>query len=490
MFPENKTWFSTRFNFKKITFTRLLYLCCSTFNSTSVIRRLKALFLKNNLILVRLLQIISGNQLIMSGFYKALSGLALFVSIPVLIHYLGNSSYGVWVLVFTLFQWVLLMDFGLSSVLKTKIPELQHNGNQDLINAYVKSTYKICSYIAAGIFFFFVLLFWIFDVKSLLNIDFDSGFVVKLFLLNILFFCLNFILNTHKALFVSVHKGKFAEQSIAVTQVSFLVLLILTTHFFPVIAIETKLYLVSFVNGFVSLLINLIYTIYFFKSEKFSFKTKLETPKEYLNTIYRLGMKYMAIQVGGLLLFSSDNYILAYFFGPKEIVPYEVVSKYFQFPLMILLAGMAPLWSKFTKHYLEKDAIWIKNAFRKFNYFFIAILIGVIVFTLMAQPVMTVWIAKDFNPPLLLLIFVALMTALRIFTAFYGYFFNGIGNLKSYLLLLSGSVLIKLPLSYLFIKLNFGISSVVIASSCCLLIWSFVQPMEAYKIVSDLKKHE
>ena len=198
----------------------------------------------------------------------------------------------------------------------------------------------------------------------------------------------------------------------------------------------------------------------------------------------------MAIQVGGLLLFSSDNYILAYFFGPKEIVPYEVVSKYFQFPLMILLAGMAPLWSKFTKHYLERDAIWIKNAFRKFNYFFMAVLIGIIVFTVLARPVMGIWISEDFNPPLLLLIFVAVMTALRIFTAFYGYFFNGIGNLRSYLLLLSGSVLIKLPLSYLFIKLDFGISSVVIASSCCLLIWSFVQPMEAYKIVSDLKKHE
>ena len=43
------------------------------------------------------------------------------------------------------YEWVLLMDFGLSSVLKTKIPELQHTGNTDLINAYVKSTYKICS---------------------------------------------------------------------------------------------------------------------------------------------------------------------------------------------------------------------------------------------------------------------------------------------------------------------------------------------------------
>ena len=37
-----------------------------------------------------------------------------------------------------------------------------------------------------------------------------------------------------------------------------------------------------------------------------------------------------------LFVFSSDNYILSNVFGPKEIVPYEVVNKYFQFPIMIL----------------------------------------------------------------------------------------------------------------------------------------------------------
>ena len=72
------------------------------------------------------------NQMVLSGFYKALSGIALFVSIPVLIKYLGNVEYGLWVLVSTLFQWVLLMDFGLSSVLKTKIPEGQM-GNFNLL---------------------------------------------------------------------------------------------------------------------------------------------------------------------------------------------------------------------------------------------------------------------------------------------------------------------------------------------------------------------
>ncbi len=433
---------------------------------------------------------LSKNHLFMSAFYKGVSGLSLFVSIPLLIRYLGNTNYGVWILVFTLFQWVLLMDFGLASVLKTKIPELQHSGNTSLINAYIKSTYKSCVVIAIGIFIFFLVFFMIFNVQSLLNISFESSFVTKLFLLNIFFFCINFILNTQKSLFVGVHKGMFAEQSIAVNQILFLLVLLIPLFFFKTLADESKLYLVSCVNGCICLLVNLFYTIYFFKSEKLSPFTNDKTPLEYLKGIYNLGFKYMVIQIGTLFLFTSDNYILSYFLGPKEIVPYEIVSKYFQFPLMILTAGMAPLWSSFAKHYLEKDETWLRMCFKKFNYFYILIGIGMIISVVIAPQIMKIWISKTFSVPLFLLIAVSIMTSLRIFTTFYSYFFNGIGNLRSYLFLLFFSVILKIPLSYLFIKLNFGISSVVLASGCCLLIWSIVQPIEAYKIISNInKKH-
>lgn len=426
----------------------------------------------------------------MSAFYKAFSGLSLFVSIPILIQYLGITNYGVWILVFTLFQWVLLMDFGLSSVLKTKIPELRHSENSNLINAYIKSTYLICSFIALGIFFLFLILFLFFDVGSLLNISFESSFVTKLFLLNIFFFCINFILNTHKALFVSVHKGKYAEQSIAVNQLIFLLLLIIPVFFFSSLKPESKLYLISCINGVAFITVNTAYTLYLFKKERFSVFTQEKTPKNHLYGIYSLGFKYMLIQVGTLFLFSSDNYILAYFFGPKEIVPYEIISKYFQFPLMILIAGMAPLWSLFTKNYLEKNQIWLKKSFRKFNYFYLVVLIGMLLCVLIAKPIMKIWIGNDFVVPQFLLITVAIMTSLRIFTSFYSYFFNGIGNLRSYLLLLSASVILKIPFSYLFIKLDFGISSVVLASAICLAVWSVIQPVEAYKIVTNIKKNE
>jgi O-antigen/teichoic acid export membrane protein len=436
------------------------------------------------------LRFLLNNHIFMSAFYKAISGLCLFISIPLLILYLGNTNFGVWILVFTLFQWILLMDFGLSSVLKTEIPKLQHTGNTQLVNAYIKSTYQICCYISLVMFLLSTVIFLTFDIQSLLNISFDRSFVVKLFLINIFFFCVNFVLNTHKALFISVHKGKFSEQSIAVNQVVFLLMLVIPLVFFPSLTAESKLYFISCINGLVCILINIIYTVYFFRTEKFTLFNTEKTPKKYLNSIYSLGFKYMIIQVGTLFLFSSDNYILAYFFGPKEIVPYEIVTKYFQFPLMILTAGMAPLWSLFANKYLENNKTWLKISFRKFNSYYPLLLLGIALCLLFANPIMKIWISNDFFAPHFLLTMVAILTSLRIFTTFYSYFFNGIGNLKSYLILLSLSVVLKIPLSYLFIRLNFGISSVVLSSITCLLIWCIVQPLEAYKIVSNIKKNE
>jgi hypothetical protein len=186
------------------------------------------------------LRFLLNNHIFMSAFYKAISGLCLFISIPLLILYLGNTNFGVWILVFTLFQWILLMDFGLSSVLKTEIPKLQHTGNTQLVNAYIKSTYQICCYISLVMFLLSTVIFLTFDIQSLLNISFDRSFVVKLFLINIFFFCVNFVLNTHKALFISVHKGKFSEQSIAVNQVVFFTYVSYSISLFSIINSRIK----------------------------------------------------------------------------------------------------------------------------------------------------------------------------------------------------------------------------------------------------------
>ena len=70
----------------------------------------------------------------------------------------------------SLFQLVLLMDFGVQSSLKTKIPVFVHQGDWLGLKAFVGSIYKISFGIAAAIFIFFLMLTKVIDFKSAFNI--------------------------------------------------------------------------------------------------------------------------------------------------------------------------------------------------------------------------------------------------------------------------------------------------------------------------------
>lgn len=440
---------------------------------------------------VALFQRLKNNHVIMSGFYKGVSGMSLFISIPLLIKYLGEDSYGVWILVFTLFQWVLLMDFGIQSSLKTKIPILLHENRIDLLKSYIKTTYKISAYIALVILIIFTLLIYFIDIKALFNISFLSNlFVKKIFLINIFFFCGTFIVNIHKSLYVSFLKGKYAEESLAVNQFGFLILIFFAILLFPNITIENKLILISCLNGFYCLGVNLLYTIRFFRMENLSLKTSERTPTGFISELLKLGSKYMFIQLGLMFIFSSDNYIISNSFSPKDIVPYDSVNRIFQFPIMIVFAAISPLWSMFATDYIEKNYKKLISKFKKFNFLFIGIFIFIIFLALLCPFILPFWIKQKLEIPDHLILYIALVTSLRIYTTFYSFFLYGIGKLHKYMAILLVSMILKFPLTYFLIYLDFGINSVVISTLILMIIWIVFIPYECYTFVNKLKKNE
>lgn len=437
------------------------------------------------------LQKLKNNHLIMSGIFKGVSGLSLFISIPLLIKYFGSLDYGVWVLVFTLFQWVLLMDFGIQSALKTKIPILVFDKKLELLKSYIKSTYKISFYIATAIFLLFLIFIYFIDIRTGLNITFHSNsFVNELFIINIFFFCINFVANIHKSLYVAFLKGKYAEESIAINQFGFLILLIATIFLFPNLNIERKLILISVINGGFCFLVNLFYTIRFFKMENLNLKSNQSTPRYFIKEILQLGLKFMIIQLGMLFIFTSDNYIIANSFSPKEVVPYDSVNKIFQLPIMILFATLSPLWAMFASDYVTKDYKKLLLTFKKFNYYFIGIVFIILLIVVFCPFIISIWIKETLEIPPYLILYVGIATALRIYVTFYTFFLNGIGELNNYILILIISVGLKIPLTYFLIHLNFGINSIVLSTIILMLIWILIIPTECHKYVNKLKKNE
>lgn len=432
---------------------------------------------------------ILSNHLIMSGFYKGVSGLSLFVSIPILLSYLGNSNYGLWVLIFTVFQWVLVMDFGIQSTLKTKIPILFSEKKTELIAGYIKQTYQYSSYIALFIFIGFAALVYFVDLRQGLNINFHTyAFVNKLILINVFFFCINSVAGIHKSLYVSFLKGKYAEQSLAVNQFGFLILIGITALFFKDIEVEMKLISISLINGVFCLLVNLFYTFRFFKIEKINFYDLKKYSGLAISGTLKIGIKFMVIQLGMMLFFTVDNYIISNNFEPKSIVAYDTINKIFQLPVMIIYASLSPLWSMFAKDYIEKNHANLKLNFKKFNCYFVAILLFVFLLAVFCETIIGYWIKSPLIIPTNLIMLIAIITCFRIFTTFYTFFLNGIGKINKFMFLVIVSLICKLPLTFLFIKLGYGINSVAIATVIILTFWMIIIPIESYQTIKKLER--
>lgn len=428
------------------------------------------------------------NHLLMSGFYKGVSGLSLFISIPLLIKYLGNSDYGIWVLVFTLFQWVLVMDFGIQSSLKTKIPILSYDNQTELIKSYIKITYLYAIFLALFIFLCFTISICIFDVQEVLNLSFHSkSFIHLLFVINIFFFCINSVAGIHKSLYVAYLKGKYAEESLAVNQFGYLILICLAVAFLPNINPENKLLLITFINGLFCFFVNIYYTFRFFKTEKLDLKTDQNPPKDFVKDLVKTGLKFMTIQLGMMIFFTVDNYLISNNFGPKDVVPYDTVNKIFQLPVMILFAALSPLWSMFAKDYIEKNKQKLLDSFRKFNFYFIGITFCIFILYLICPFIISIWIKQKLEIPNHLILLIAIVTAFRIFAAFYGYFLNGVAKINLFIVIVIISLLLKIPLTNFLIHLGFGINSVIISTLCLMVLWNIFIPLQCYNIINKIK---
>lgn len=426
------------------------------------------------------------NHIIMSGVYKGISGLSLFVTIRLLMDYLGQDNYGLWVLVFTLFQLVLLMDFGLQSSLKTKIPILLKDNDVEKLKIYIKTNYLLTAILASIIFLFFLILIFSVNLTNTFKIDFqDETFVKSIFILNIFFFCIGLIANLQKSLYVAFLKGKFAEESIAFNQVGLTILVFFSTFFFSQVDVKTKLLLITFINGVFTLLVNLFYTYRFFKREKLNLKVKSDLSINYLKDIFHLGIKFLITQVGVMFIFSSDQYIVSNVFGPADVAMYEIVNKYFQFPMLIFMATFSPLWSLFANQFILKNYEGIKNSFNKFNKLFILMILANVFFAIICPWVIKIWIKTDLSIALDFIYLTAFAASLRIFTVFYSYFLYGVNHLNFYIFVLLMSVLVKIPLSYLFINFGCGINSVLYSSIIILSAWTIIFPWQSYNLIKN-----
>jgi O-antigen/teichoic acid export membrane protein len=422
------------------------------------------------------------SQLLYSFIFKFISMILVFLTTSLIFKYLGNNNYGIWVTIYSIISWVYLLDFGFSNVIKTKLPALLQDKQKE-INVLISTIYIGIGGISLLILLLFLILNLFVSFADFLNIDIAFVNFNAILFLNLLFSALILIIGNYKALFVGVVKTHMVEFSMMIIQLVVFCLIFLLCKY-DLLQGNSKILLVSCVFGIVNLLIGIAFTIYFFAKNKdiqLSFKY---FDLSVLKINATLGLKYFVIQACMIVIFSTDYVLITKYFGPKDVANYDIVLKIFQVPMLLVISGLSPFWSIFSKTFAEKKYLWIRKTLVIYNISFLLFIAGIAVLTFIINEIIYLWMNVRFEISKTLLLTISVYVSMRTFTAMYNYFLNGINKINLSLGLTIFGALINIPVCILLIKAGLGVSGIVIGTCISILPTTIALPLQAFKIIN------
>ena len=421
-----------------------------------------------------------------SALYKAGSVIISFLLVPLTITYLSNENYGIWLTLSSFISWFTFLDVGLGKGLQNKFAEAKAREEYELAKAYVS-----CAYFTIGaVSLVLVLLFFLLNnyiswvqvfnasetLKSDLNILLPTIFAFFGFQLVSKLIVSIYLADQHHSINIKI------EFFTRIFSLLIVWVLIKTT--------DSSLLLYGCIFSALPLFVLLTLNIIGFNGEYKGYRPSLALwKKEYLKDITGIGLDFFVIQISTLILFSTDNFIIAKLFSAADVVPYNVAFKYFSIIVMIYTIIITPYWSSITEAYTNKDFEWIKSSLGRLLKLWLPVPICLVIMVALSDWFYTLWVGDKVTVPFDLSISMAVFAMLMTFNMIYVNFINGVGKIKLQLYVGIFSMIINIPLSIYFSKtLQFGLSGVIMATCVSLIIQSILWPIQYFKIINGRAK--
>tara|TARA_R110001606_G_scaffold23985_2_gene80000 strand:- start:10199 stop:11563 length:1365 start_codon:yes stop_codon:yes gene_type:complete len=418
-----------------------------------------------------------------SFFYKAGAILASFLLVPLAIDYLNTENYGIWLTISSFIAWFTFLDIGLGNGLRNKLAEAIANNDLKLARAYVSSAYFTIFLISITLFLSLFIINFFVDWNAVFNTSEALETNLSLLMLVVFgTFCLQLIVNLISTVYLANQVHSIQVKIHFATQASFLLIVWLLTK-----TSQGSLMIFAIIFSSLPVLVLLVLNVIGFSSRyKFLKPSIILWKKRYLKDIMGVGFNFFFIQIAGIILYATDNFIISKLFSPEEVVPYNISFKYFSILTMVFTIVVTPYWSSFTEAIVKKDFRWIKISVKNIMKIWLLIPVLLIFLYLISDWFYNIWIGDKVIITAGLSLSMALFVLLFTFNAVFVFFINGTGKIKLQLYLSLFTALLNIPLSiYLAKELNLGIKGVILATILCYLPGIILMPVQYYKLVNN-----
>ena len=395
--------------------------------------------------------------------------LGVFVSlmlVPITLNYLGTKEYGVWITLTTLIAWFSFFDIGLGHGLRNKYAEAKAQNDETNVRKYVSTAFYLLVLLSFLIFLIVLVASRFINWAMILNAP--QALAPQLNILAIIVagtFCIRFVVNIVSTLLT-------ADQEPSIPA---LIGLLGQCLSLLVVYLITKLTTSSLLYIGIALSLSQIFPLVLAFIYLFSTKYKTIFPslsyfsKPHIRSIFSLGIRFFVIQITALVIFQSNNIIIAHVCGLEDVTKFNIAYKYIYILTMAFSTFVNPLWSAITEAYIKEDTLWINNIIKRLNQLLLLLAFAGIILIMISPFVYKIWLNNTFTPNFVLLSLLLLYFIFYSRSLLYRSFMNGAGKISLQFIVTFIQSLLHIPFAILMGK-YIGLPGIVMV----MILWAFI----------------
>ncbi len=176
------------------------------------------------------------------------------------------------------------------------------------------------------------------------------------------------------------------------------------------------------------------------------------------------GSQFFAIQLAGLVIFSSDNLVISHYLGPASVTPYSVTWRLVSYIAAVQTLVIPSLWPAYAEAYAKGHLPWIRLAYRRVRWISTAVLaIGCSVMLIGGRQIIRLWAGPAAVPGLLLVQLMCLWIVICVFTTNQSTLMGATFRVKRQAISSVLSAIVNLALSIVWVK-SIGPTGVLLAT--------------------------
>lgn len=397
-----------------------------------------------------------GKSMIKNVLIRPLSILINLFYTPLLLHYLGDEKYGLWATVMSVLSWVNFCDIGIGNGMRNMVTqELLQNKNRE-VRKTVSTAYVTMGVVSFALMLMLGLISLLIDWKKLFNTTIN---VRGIMLISFFFLALNFVLGLGKSILYALQESeKVAMIGLCSSLLQLSGLLFLRRWS------AGNLWLVAVLFGLSTSVVcfgNDMLLAY--KKECFSPRLRF-FDRSRVRTLVDTGILFLILQMGGIVMSSTDNVLISRYYGPEAVTPYSSVVRFFSAINSLYIAMIVPVWSRTTKAVTNGDYSWIRNLVKRLHQVLLVMAVGELALVLIYPQISRIWLRKELNYPPFLILTASVCSILELVTMTCANILNGMNLLKFQAVTAVFQSIANIPLS-IFLAKNCGWGTVGIKAA-------------------------